>query len=208
VSATGRNLAGHERHPDDDYATPAWCTRAIMPHLTISEGIVLDPCCGVGAILDVFHAAWPNRLTKGIEFNEERHASAKCKKHVVFFDDALSPSCVWPSCDAIVTNPPYNLALPFIEKAIRSHVAKPNEQSIDVPYDSEPSIDLAFLLRLNFLGSQKRADFHRAHPCDVFVLPRRPSFTGGGTDATEYAWFVWGQGRGNRWFMLDVEGAR
>ena len=44
---------------------------------------------------------------------------------------------------------------------------------------------------MNFLGSQKRAAFMRAFPPDVYGLPRRPSFTGGGTDATEYAWLVW-----------------
>jgi hypothetical protein len=66
----------------------------------------------------------------------------------------------------------------------------------------------AFLLRLNWLGGQARAAWHRANPCDVYVLPRRPSFTGKGTDATEYAWMVWGTGRGGRWSVLEVEGAR
>jgi hypothetical protein len=30
---------------------------------------------------------------------------------------------------------------------------------------------------------------------DVLVLEKRPSFTGGGTDGCEYAWFIWRKGR-------------
>jgi hypothetical protein len=36
------------------------------------------------------------------------------------------------------------------------------------------------------------------------VLPKRPSFTGGGTDATEYAWMVWGPTRTGRLRILEV----
>jgi hypothetical protein len=195
VSATGRNLVGSERRVDDDYATPAWCTRAIAPYLTLSEGMVLDPCCGAGGILDVFQEMWPRRLTKGIEIDHGRADKAERAHRLVLRGDALTQD--WPSADVIVTNPPYNLALEFIEKALHYEEVLHHEP-----------IDKAFLLRLNFLGAQKRASFHKAHPCDVYVLPRRPSFTGGGTDATEYAFFVWGPKRGNRWFMLDVEAAR
>ena len=28
-------------------------------------------------------------------------------------------------------------------------------------------------------------------PTSLFVLSKRPSFTGKGTDATDYAWYVW-----------------
>lgn len=51
------------------------------------------------------------------------------------------------------------------------------------------------LLRLNFLGSQRRAAWLRAWTPDVYVLPRRPSFTGRGTDSCEYAWCVWHEDR-------------
>jgi hypothetical protein len=51
------------------------------------------------------------------------------------------------------------------------------------------------LLRLNFLGGAKRTAFLRARPPDIYVLPNRPSFTGHGTDACEYAWFVWPSNR-------------
>ena len=39
------------RHPDDYYATPAWCVDAILPVLPLAGGII-EPSCGDGAILD------------------------------------------------------------------------------------------------------------------------------------------------------------
>jgi hypothetical protein len=42
-----------------------------------------------------------------------------------------------------------------------------------------------------------------ATACDVYVLSKRPSFSGNGkTDATAYAWFLFGPGRGGRWQVL------
>ncbi len=189
MSATGRNLVGHERRSDDFYATPAWATRAILPHL--HKGNALDPCCGEGAILDVIRDKW-NVDTFGIEIDTQRAlVSRGIGGHgVSAAADALGSDC-WPMAETLVTNPPYSLAMRFIER-----------WQIE-----ETCPEAAFLLRLNFLGSLKRAEFHRKYPCDVYVLPRRPSFTNGGTDATEYAWMVWGSGRGNRWYMLDVDSA-
>lgn len=184
MSATGRNVAGNERRAEDFYVTPEWCTRALLPHLT--PGAVLDPCCGDGAILNVVVKEW-SHITYGLEVDRDRASKAK-ERHGegITWRNALVAE-PWPYASQIITNPPYSLAQEFIDRAIKTER------------------DAAFLLRINFLGSQKRAAFHREHPCDLFVLPKRPSFTNGGTDATEYAWYVWGPGRGNRWTMLDVE---
>ena len=229
MSATGRNLEGHERLVDDFYATPAWVTRAILPHLK-DAACVLDPCCGDGAILDAVagYTQYGRIGTLGLELDNDR-ALKTSMRHKVGTCDSLGPEC-WPMADTLITNPPYSLALAFIERWLIE----------------ETCPTAAFLLRLNFLGSQKRAAFHKKNPADVFVLPRRPGFVlalsckpkAGGcgwggmypldpvteeapdapkvcpkcshalqsssSDATEYAWFVWGPGRGNRWFMLDV----
>lgn len=76
--------------------------------------------------------------------------------------------------DLILTNPPFSLAQEFIEKALTE------------------ADTVIMLLRLNFLGSQRRYDFWIDNePTAIHVLSRRPSFTGKGTDSTEYAWFVW-----------------
>ena len=62
---------------------------------------------------------------------------------------------------------------------------------IEHTFDLFPRAHVVFILRLNFAASEKRHDLMSRFPPDVFVLPNRPSFRNGKTDATEYAWFVW-----------------
>lgn len=77
--------------------------------------------------------------------------------------------------DLIITNPPFSLALAFLQKSLGE------------------ARTVISLLRLNFLGSQKRRAFWQEdRPSHVLVLAERPSFSRDGrTDATEYAWFCW-----------------
>lgn len=88
-------------------------------------------------------------------------------------------------------NPPYTHALEFVKVGL------------SLTRSSSVEGVVAALLRINWMAGQGRRDFHQAWPCDVWVLPKRPSFTGDGkTDATEYAWFVWGAEYGGRWKVL------
>jgi hypothetical protein len=219
MSATGRNLEGSERHAHDFYETPGWATRAILPHLGSPETI-LDCGTGTGAIAREASAFFKRASVYGIEKEEYLYKNAVLLKrpglefiHGDFFEQAPLLAGhffagTFRGFDLVIGNPPYNQAEAFAETAIACGKT------------------VALLLRINWLASKKRAPFHRAHPSDLYVLPRRPSFTNGGTDATEYAWFVWGEGtikessvlspfgesvrlerfqRGNRWFLLDVE---
>lgn len=80
--------------------------------------------------------------------------------------------------DLIVTNPPFSLSMEFLTKSL-----------------SEAQT-VVYLLRLNYLGSAERKTFWKQNqPTHLYVLSNRPSFTGLGTDATEYAWFVWDRGQ-------------
>lgn len=177
MSSTSR---GAERREHDFYATPEWCSRALFQHVDeLRELPVLDPCAGDGAILKV---AQNYRLeTHGIEIRDVPAPPGVLSWSVI---DALEhvrrvpPVRKWASMTNIVTNPPYSLAQDFIE-AWRDRVRLS-----------------AWLLRLNFLGSQKRAEwFRRNPPARVLILPRRPSFTGGATDSCEYAWIIWDSSR-------------
>ena len=214
------------RHPDDFYVTPAPVTLAIVPHLNPLSGLVLDPCAGDGAILDALAGIDPiddRMVLHGIEVDEGRCGLARAGGHTVDNEDALSP-VPWSALDdisAVVMNPPFKLAMEFVTRAIAE----------------VPRGDVAALLRLNWLSSKGRSDFHRKHPSDIYILTSRPEFAaslkckkkcgwevlqrisdprpkrcpacGEGvtcttTDSTEYAWFVWGPGRGNRWKLVDV----
>lgn len=177
MSATNR---GAERVADDFYATPEWCTRAIVRALPEAfAGVVLDPCAGDGAILSAIRntlCGAPSNLF-GIELDRQRAELCGVVADTICGDFLTAPLTTFAGRGTICTNPPYSLAFEFVQRAC----------------ELRPEC-VIFLLRLNWLGSGRRSGrdkWLRAHMPDVYVLPRRPSFTGKGTDATEYAWVVW-----------------
>lgn len=182
MSATGRGAA---RSPADYYPTPEWCTRALADWLDrqrmYAPGII-DPCAGDGAVLRVVHELWPRRRLTGLELRDvPAPEGVPCVWSTGRSSLDLGSTMVPGRLDAVVTNPPYSLAKEFITAWA-------------------PRVEWsAWLLRLNFLGSQKRTEWLRSMPSAwVLVLPRRPSFTGDGTDMTEYAWMVWQRGNTTR----------
>ncbi len=76
--------------------------------------------------------------------------------------------------DCIITNPPFSLTPQFLEKSL---------QEADV---------VIYLQRLAYLSSIGRKEFwNRNKPTNLIVLSKRPSFAGGGTDKTDYCWYIW-----------------
>jgi len=88
--------------------------------------------------------------------------------------DFLTMDCAGMHWDWCITNPPYRYAQEFIEKAM------------------SVADEVVMLLRLGFLAGQKRKDWWQVNrPKVVYVLSKRPSFTGRGTDSADYAWVLW-----------------
>lgn len=198
MSATNR---GTPRAEHDRYTTPTWLIDAILPHLarrlaglrrtTRQRQYMLDPAAGAtggpatlrevgqvgeGSPLGVMaRQARAGGLLRPLDFIRELDIANDPEQDFFAqsFDD-LTREIGRP--DLILTNPPYTLAWEFAKRSIEL---------------VQPGGVVALLLRLNFLGGQKRAAWMRENPPSVYVTPRRPSFTDGGTDATEYAWFVW-----------------
>lgn len=183
MSATARN--GTTRAASlDFYATPAWATRALVLDVGCPLS-VFDPCAGTGAILAAIDG---DAMRRGLELDEGRAQAARFAGLDVTTRDALDDR-PWGDFGAVIMNPPFNRAQEFVERALAESRGR----------------RVAALLRLSWLAGLKRAAFHRRHPADVLVLPRRPSFTGGGTDATDYAWFCWGWGGpGGHWRVLEL----
>ncbi len=78
------------------------------------------------------------------------------------------------STDLILSNPPFSIAKEFIDHSLKL------------------SNTCIMLLRINYLGSIGRHAWWKENtPTALHVLSKRPSFTGKGTDATDYAWYVW-----------------
>jgi hypothetical protein len=192
---TARNRKGNPSYappgPNDYFFTPAWTTRAIL-HQLPKRCRYLDAGCGSGAIGSVVAAEGvPAGMVYGYELNSELADKASLAGLVVETGDFLqAPLQEWEDIQVIISNPPYSLAMEFLKKSLE--IVKPNMGTV------------AMILRLPFLATQGRAQFHKDNPSDIYILPRRPSFTGKGTDATDYGWFVWGPGRGNHWSILEL----
>jgi len=183
MSRTAKKM---DRVEGDQYQTPVSAVEPILPYIDFTKvNSFLEPCVGEGSILNTVSPL----LKKTCE---------------IFTADVINNSdyfkTKFAAIDLIITNPPFSQALPFLEKSICE--AK----------------TVIYLLRLNFLASQKRKEFWNKYtPNYLFVLSRRPCFVwtcktpgckskysvgnrvcdkcggkvGPGTDATEYAWFVW-----------------
>jgi hypothetical protein len=177
----GKRARRKKRRPDDFYETPQWCTQEVLHRLP--DGAVFDPCAGTGAILRACILA--GRYAHGVELDAGRASSP-----VPGVGSRLSQGDGLAALEAdhplIVMNPPYATAEAWVRAAVR------------------PGRVVAVLLRLGFLASTSRkALFLDVGTPDVHVLTRRPSFTGG-TDCTDYGWFVWGLSEGGRWCRIEV----
>lgn len=90
----------YSRQPFDEYNTPAWATKAVVPFLPRSAWI-LEPACGSGkmvaALRDEGFVVDGTDIQSGKDFLELEEANF----------------------DVIVTNPPFNKATQFIEHALK-----------------------------------------------------------------------------------------
>lgn len=176
MSATNR---GSKRNEADFYATPLEAVYALLDNYdAIKPGdIILEPSAGSGNIIEALRRRGYKNHIDAIELREvERWNLIPLADNIEitnFLD--LDP---WHSrYHVIIGNPPYSLAQEFIDKSLDLLV---------------PGGRLIFLLRTNFLESKKRFEWwQKRTPNRLYVLSSRPSFTGKGTDATSYSWFIW-----------------
>lgn len=160
-------------HRDDFYATPPEAVRALLEVEKFS-GTIWEPACGDGAIVKVLrdagHRVYATDLVeRGCPDSESRV-------------DFLFEQPPGIHIGAIVTNPPYALAKPFVAHAILLGVPK-----------------VAMLLRLAFLeGSGRSSILDTGLLARVYVfknrLPRmhRDGWTGKKSSSSiAFCWMVW-----------------
>ena len=162
-----------ERIPLDAYYTPDAVATACLA--TIADDIhwqaTLEPHAGGGAFVRAAMAL--DSAVMATDINPE--AAGLSQGVASWVGDFLTfdGSPAWT-----IGNPPFNDA----ERHVR--------HALDISRTG-----VAFLLRLAFLESSARVPFWTAHPpAEVYVFSRRPSFTGGKTDACPYGWFIWRRG--------------
>lgn len=183
-----RALAVAFRAPFDAYATPDPLARAICERLSsLQPDSILEPSAGQGPFVRAARAVWPTAHVTAVDIDGRTTPALKASgAHVVLTSDwrLLARQLANVQSDEavdtrlVIGNPPYRTA----------------EEHVLAALDwMRPGDELAFLLRINFLGSSRRLSFWREAPLAWMapVVPR-PSFTAdGGTDGTEYAVFVW-----------------
>jgi hypothetical protein len=174
--------AGAARAANDYYPTPAWCVDRLLDligdRLPHADHLWIEPAAGDGAIMravDDWYELRAQSAPAWLAYDIDPRAAGISR--VDYLHDFHNDPESWDrtQADVAITNPPYSLALDFVQ-AMR-----------------EDARIVCALLRLGFLASEERARFFRGTLPSVYVLPNRPSFTGDGkTDAHDYAWCVWG----------------
>jgi hypothetical protein len=164
------------RKENDFYPTPPEVTIALINFLQINNILapnssIWEPACGNNAMVNVLE-----------QYGYNVHAT-----DIITGDDYLTtqPNQTF---DAIITNPPFNLADAFITKAV---------EETDV---------VAMVLKGSYWHAKKRYDiFSTFPPAWVLPLTWRPDFGGGGCPTMEVIWSVWIQGRTETRYMPLVK---
>jgi hypothetical protein len=221
MSATGRSGV---REETDFYETPAGAVRAILPFLPVAPAF--DPCAGRGAILRAIADEWGvrSKLLAGFEIRPELSRLASRGGFSVATCDALKTP--WPKerRRLIVFNPPYVHAEEMLALAIE-HVA-PVRGTVAallrvgfagstgrVEFHAKQKADLhvlsprpSFCAAIRCKTAKESCGWGVSLPVDAprpRACPRCGAEVSISTsDATEYAWWVYGPSVSGRWFPL------
>lgn len=158
----------HTRDPRDYYKTPEWCVTGLYRQLPSLPIPTLDPCAGTGELVKTA-ARGPRYKMRGLELDPDLVATANDPR--VTQGDGLATG--WAG-EHVLMNPPYKDAMTWLEKGVRE------------------AASMCALLRLGILAGQARRPWWVENPPRaIAVLSKRPSFTGGGVDSSDYAWIFW-----------------
>lgn len=199
MSATNR---GTERDEHDHYPTPGWCIQAIAKHINWTKvKTAHEPCIASGSI--------PLNCPPGVQWtgSEIRHGKDYLTNEV-------------GRVDLILTNPPYDLAQEFITKSLQEaacvvYLLRINflgtEKRRQWLSQNPPTHLYTLSERPSFVdvcdGQAKTKTRERVKGCGaiyqktegVKVCPKCGGHVKAGTDATEYAWFVWDSEKSKMW---------
>jgi hypothetical protein len=162
---------GNRRRELDFYPTPPDATIALLDFLKMPKGtLIWEPACGDGAMSQIMKSYGYNVISTDIREGYGEVA------------DFLAQD-TWYLADAIITNPPFNLSLKFIDKALNQ---------LDIA--GRPPL-VAMLLKSQYWHASSRLKFFNGNP-PAWVLPLtwRPYFMNGergGRPTMEVAWTVW-----------------
>lgn len=151
--------SGYARKERDAYETPEWVTLALVEH--IEYGHLWEPAAGGG------------KMVRALETSEFAVAASDIETGT----DFLKTDHMMNGSDAIVTNPPYELAQEFIEHALALRAKQ-----------------VAMLLRTDFDHAKTRRHlFSDPRFAKKIVLTRRIKWfeDSKGQPSFNHAWFIW-----------------
>ena len=191
MSSTNRSNERH-KHISDYYVTPVNKIEEFLDAFSKYEDIfekdiiVLDPCAGGDEINGMSYPMALSRFDSlevdTIDIREDSRAKIKGS----FLDIDTKDKY-----DVIITNPPFNISLDIINKALD---------------DVKDGGFVIMLLRLNYFGGKVRSGLWKKHmPKYCFVHNKRIGFLGNGkTDSIEYCHMVWQKGYNPEFTKLAV----
>ncbi len=168
------NLSEDDRADNDFYATPPSVVEMLLEKESFDKNI-WEPAAGLNHITNVLikndHTVYTTDIIQRLPTIE--------------IQDFLTCNREWDG--DIVTNPPYNLASGFVNKAME--LIKPGHK-------------LALLLKIQFLEGKGRRELFKKYPPKViyvstsrFACVKNGNFTNSSNaSAVCYAWFVWEKG--------------
>lgn len=182
VRASGHTavMAQRREPPDslDFFPTPPWATRALFAHVVPDAGgVAWEPAAGEGHMAEVLREQFDVvRASDVFDYGRPGH---EVGSFVGEGPDVIDRTHGWP--DWIITNPPFNLAVVFVERAL-----------------DEAGQGVALLLRTSWMEGAERYErlFRDSPPTIVAPFVERVPMVKGRWDpeastATSYAWFVW-----------------
>lgn len=174
--------SGYERIKNDAYWTPDWVTRALSVHelaalASVTRNATLpvwEPAAGSGAISRELVRAGYSVISTDIE-----DYGFPLDRKLDFLSDECLDFVAGEEPRAIITNPPYEVAAPFVERAI--DVMKPYRGYV------------AMLLRNEWDCARTRRHLFNPPFARKIVLQRRPKWSAEekASPRHNFAWFIW-----------------
>ena len=185
---SGTSLVGSNsprgRVENDFYATPPSSVIDLLNIETFdfTNNIFLEPCVGMGHIIETVKNKYPNLNYIGIDLIDRGYKD-------VIIDDFLNYDFTY-KVGNIISNPPFSLAENFIRKAMS--ILDENGKC-------------CMFLKIQFLEGQARKDFFKEYPPKkIYVFSKRQNPLRNGKETDEngkkwnstmcFAWFVWEKG--------------
>lgn len=159
--------SGDKRRELDFYPTPDEVTVALIEFLGIKNISIIEPACGNGAMSKVLEKNG-NKV-----FSSDLRDSGYGIGGLDFLSDDFKFQ--YGEYNAVITNPPFNVAEKFILKAL------------------ELSPIVAMVLKSQYWHAKSRFGLFKDNtPAYILPLTWRPDFMGdGGSPIMEVAWSVW-----------------